>query len=66
MIGDDPCSAVEGVKVTFVDANHCPGAVMMVFDDIPGGSGPVLATGDCRYHSAGGRLFTHNTFFRST
>ena len=41
---------VEGVKVTFVDANHCPGAVMIVFDDIPGGSGPVLATGDCRYH----------------
>ena len=56
---------VEGVSVTFVDANHCPGAVMIIFDDIPNGSGngsgasvatsyqngPVLATGDCRFHS---------------
>jgi DNA cross-link repair 1A protein len=26
---------VEGVSVRFVDANHCPGAVMIVFDGIP-------------------------------
>jgi len=43
---------VEGVKCRFVHANHCPGAVMIVFDDIPGGGGPVLATGDCRFHAS--------------
>ena len=26
---------VEGVSVRFVDANHCPGAVMIVFDGVP-------------------------------
>ena len=41
---------VDGVRCTFIDANHCPGAVMIVFDGIPGGTGPVLATGDCRFH----------------
>ena len=39
---------VDGVRCTFIDANHCPGAVMMVFDGIE--AGPVLATGDCRFH----------------
>ena len=39
---------VDGVRCTFIDANHCPGAVMIVFDGIE--AGPVLATGDCRFH----------------
>lgn len=55
---------VENVSVTFVDANHCPGAVMVIFDDIPKGEGnngsfngasngaPVLATGDMRFQTA--------------
>ena len=42
---------VDGVSCVFLDANHCPGAVMVLFDDIPGGSGPVLATGDFRFHA---------------
>ena len=37
---------VDGVKVMFVDANHCPGAVMIVFDDIPvGGGGASMGSG---------------------
>jgi hypothetical protein len=36
-ISDGPC--VVGVTCTFVDANHCPGAVMIVFDNIPGRGG---------------------------
>ncbi|EIE25374.1 DRMBL-domain-containing protein [Coccomyxa subellipsoidea C-169] len=39
---------VEGVRVTFVDANHCPGAAMIVFE--PPGRAPIVHTGDCRYH----------------
>ena len=46
---------VEGVRVTFVDANHCPGAVLLLFelaaaDDAPARS--VLHCGDMRYHPA--------------
>jgi DNA cross-link repair 1A protein len=37
---------VNGVKVTVVEANHCPGAVMMLFE--PPGRVPVLHSGDCR------------------
>ncbi len=40
---------VEGVRVTFIDANHCPGAVMALFEPPLGaGARPVLHTGDCR------------------
>lgn len=37
---------VAGVTVTFVDAHHCPGAVMILFE-APGRL-PLLHTGDCR------------------
>ena len=37
---------VEGVRITFVDANHCPGAAMILFE--PPGAPPVVHTGDCR------------------
>lgn len=37
---------VEGVRVTFLDANHCPGAVMILFE--PPGRRPVLHTGGHR------------------
>ncbi len=38
--------AVQGVKVTAVAANHCPGACMFLFE--PAGERPTLHTGDCR------------------
>ncbi|KAK9843634.1 hypothetical protein WJX81_000325 [Elliptochloris bilobata] len=40
---------VGGVRVTFLDANHCPGAAMALLE--PPGRPPVLHTGDCRWHS---------------
>ena len=36
----------EGVRVTFLDPNHCPGAAMILFE-VPGRR-PVLHSGDCR------------------
>ncbi|GLI65272.1 hypothetical protein VaNZ11_008764 [Volvox africanus] len=38
---------VDGASLTLVDANHCPGAAMVVAYP-PGGWPPVLHTGDCR------------------
>ena len=35
------------ITVTFFDANHCPGAVMILFQ---GYMGTVLHTGDCRFN----------------
>ncbi|KAL3148139.1 hypothetical protein ABBQ38_014420 [Trebouxia sp. C0009 RCD-2024] len=40
---------VAGVTVTFVDAHHCPGAVMILFE--APGKLPLLHTGDCRCHT---------------
>ncbi|DBA87437.1 TPA: hypothetical protein ACH3X1_004479 [Trebouxia sp. C0004] len=40
---------VAGITVTFVDAHHCPGAVMILFE-APGRL-PLLHTGDCRCHA---------------
>jgi DNA cross-link repair 1A protein len=36
-----------GTRLQFVDANHCPGAAMVVAHP-PGGLPPVLHTGDAR------------------
>eukprot|EP00439_Symbiodinium_sp_Y106_P085167 s548_g27.t2 len=43
---------VQGVWLTFVDAGHCPGSAMVVFEEDSSGSSTtqsvVLHTGDCR------------------
>lgn len=39
-------SKKEGITVTFFDAYHCPGAVMILFK---GKMGTVLHTGDFRF-----------------
>ncbi|KAK2078104.1 hypothetical protein QBZ16_003972 [Prototheca wickerhamii] len=45
---DEPFE-LDGTRITFVDANHCPGAAMIVFEATgPGHRRPVLHTGDCR------------------
>lgn len=41
---------VQAHLVTFVPANHCPGAAMVIFERP--GCAPVLHTGDCRYDRA--------------
>eukprot|EP00878_Enallax_costatus_P029508 GHUV01032002.1.p2 GENE.GHUV01032002.1~~GHUV01032002.1.p2 ORF type:complete len:503 (+),score=218.02 GHUV01032002.1:4005-5513(+) len=42
---------VEGTRVQLIDANHCPGAAMVVAHP-PGGLPPVLHTGDARLTAA--------------
>jgi DNA cross-link repair 1A protein len=41
---------IAGVAITLFDANHCPGAAMMLFE--PPDAPPVLHTGDCRWDAA--------------
>lgn len=36
-----------GTRITFLDANHCPGAALIAAQP-PGGAPPVLHTGDAR------------------
>lgn len=49
----DESVTIEGVRVTAMDANHCPGSIMLLFE-VPrkGSAGAVfdtiLHTGDCR------------------
>jgi glyoxylase-like metal-dependent hydrolase (beta-lactamase superfamily II) len=44
---DDPVTQTQ-VTVTFVDAGHCPGSVVIVLEGLSGGA--VVHTGDFRFH----------------
>ncbi|XP_052738953.1 uncharacterized protein LOC112052681 [Bicyclus anynana] len=46
VINIDETISIEGVEITALDANHCPGALMLVFT-LPNGKS-LLHTGDCR------------------
>lgn len=50
-------TAIDGVSVTALDANHCPGAVMLLFEvsTAQGTVKRILHTGDCRWQD---RLYT--------
>lgn len=43
--------ASAAVRCTFLDANHCPGAVMVLFE--APGRAPILHAGDCRWQPGG-------------
>ena len=45
----DPSRPDLSITGRFVDANHCPGSVMVILD-VPGGAGPILHTGDFRWY----------------
>ena len=45
---EDPQNPQHVVMGTFVDAGHCPGAVIVVFEGLV--DGPVVNTGDFRYY----------------
>lgn len=45
---DDPQNPRHSVTGTFVDASHCAGAVIVVFEGLA--DGPVVNTGDFRYY----------------
>ncbi|EGF79482.1 hypothetical protein BATDEDRAFT_1998, partial [Batrachochytrium dendrobatidis JAM81] len=54
---------IQGIQVTFIDANHCPGSVIILFEipsvDAMQNNRNVLHTGDFRVHSS---HFTHPSF----
>ncbi|KAH6559971.1 hypothetical protein BASA50_006648 [Batrachochytrium salamandrivorans] len=63
----DTRTEVQGIHVTFIDANHCPGAVLILFE-IPSSSREgttrrLLHTGDFRAHPL---HYTHPSLFPST